>query len=173
MVKYAIKRIILLIPTLAVVLTLVFCLMRLVPGSPVYAMIEGEDYSPEEILNLPEQIAAKMDIHIVVCIDEFQQIGEWADSLTIQKRMRSVWQHQQHTSYCLFGSKKHLLANLFQNRRMPFYHFGDTIFLKPISTNDWIPFICGKFAEKGKKISEELVGKICTTVASHSQPHLK
>ena len=130
--------------------------------------ITPKNYSPEEILNLPEQIAAKMDIHIVVCIDEFQQIGEWVDSLTIQKRMRSVWQHQQYTSYCLFGSKKHLLANLFQNRRMPFYHFGDTIYLKPISTNDWIPFICGKFAEKGKKISEELVSKICTTVASHS-----
>ena len=130
--------------------------------------ITPKNYSPEEILNLPEQIAAKMDIHIVVCIDEFQQIGEWADSLTIQKRMRSVWQHQQHTSYCLFGSKKHLLANLFQNRRMPFYHFGDTIYLKPISTSDWIPFICGKFAEKGKKISEELVSKICTTVGSHS-----
>ena len=51
---------------------------------------------------------------------------------------------------------------------MPFYHFGDTIYLKPISTNDWIPFICEKFAEKGKKISEEFVSKICTTVANHS-----
>ena len=130
--------------------------------------ITPKNYSPEEILNLPEQISIKMDIHIVVCIDEFQQIGEWSDSLTIQKRMRSVWQHQQHTSYCLFGSKKHLLANLFQNRRMPFYHFGDTIYLKPISTNDWIPFICEKFAEKGKKISEELVSRICTTVSNHS-----
>jgi hypothetical protein len=35
--------------------------------------ITPKNYSPEEILNLPEQIAAKMDIHIVVCIDEFQQ----------------------------------------------------------------------------------------------------
>jgi len=68
----------------------------------------------------------------------------------------------------LFGSKKHLLANLFQNRMMPFYHFGDTIYLKPISTNDWIPFICGKIVEKGKKISEESVSRICTTVANHS-----
>ena len=130
--------------------------------------ITPKNYSPEEILNLPEQIATKMDIHIVVCIDEFQQIGEWNDSLTIQKKMRSVWQHQQHTSYCLFGSKKHLLANLFQNRRMPFYHFGDTIYLKPIPTKDWIPFICKKFTEKGKKISEELVDRICTTVNNYS-----
>ena len=56
MIKYAIKRTILLIPTLAVVLTLVFCLMRLIPGSPVYAIIEGEDYSPEEIYQLEEEL---------------------------------------------------------------------------------------------------------------------
>ncbi|MBE6274643.1 MAG: ATP-binding protein [Bacteroides sp.] len=130
--------------------------------------ITPENYAPEEILDLPERMASKMGIHIVVCIDEFQQVGEWTDSLTIQKRLRSVWQHQQNTSYCLFGSKKHLLTNLFQNRRMPFYHFGDTIYLKPISTDDWIPFICGKFAEKGKKISEEFVKQICTTVNNHS-----
>ena len=130
--------------------------------------ITPKNYAPEDILDLPERMASKMGIHIVVCIDEFQQVGEWTDSLTIQKRLRSVWQHQQNTSYCLFGSKKHLLTNLFQNRRMPFYHFGDTIYLKPISTDDWIPFICGKFAEKGKKISEEFVKQICTTVNNHS-----
>ena len=130
--------------------------------------ITPKNYAPEEILDLPERMASKMGIHIVVCIDEFQQIGEWTDSLTIQKRLRSVWQHQQNTSYCLFGSKKHLLTHLFQNRRMPFYHFGDTIYLKPISTDDWIPFICGKFAEKGKTISEEFVKQICTTVNNHS-----
>ena len=130
--------------------------------------ITPKDYSPEEILNLPEQIGAKMNTHIVVCIDEFQQVGEWSESLVVQKRMRSVWQHQQHTSYCLFGSKKHLLTNLFQNKRMPFYHFGDTIYLEPISTNDWVPFICGKFAEKGKHIATEWAGRICTTVSNHS-----
>ena len=130
--------------------------------------ITPKNYAPEEILDLPERIASQMGIHIVVCVDEFQQVEEWTDSLTIQKRLRSVWQHQQNTSYCLFGSKKHLLTNLFQNRRMPFYHFGDTIYLKPISTDDWLPFICEKFAEKGKIISEEFVKRICTTVNNHS-----
>ncbi|MBQ2857079.1 MAG: ATP-binding protein [Bacteroidaceae bacterium] len=130
--------------------------------------ITPKNYAPEEILDLPERIASQMGIHIVVCVDEFQQVGEWTDSLTIQKRLRSVWQHQQNTSYCLFGSKKHLLTNLFQNRRMPFYHFGDTIYLKPISTDDWLPFICEKFTEKGKIISEEFVKRICTTVNNHS-----
>ena len=130
--------------------------------------ITPQNYSPEEILNLPEQIAIKQDIHIVVCVDEFQQIGELPDSLTIQKRLRSVWQLQQNTSYCLFGSKKHLLSNLFQNKRMPFYHFGDTLYLKPIPTADWIPFICSKFREKDKNISETMAAKICELVNNHS-----
>ena len=72
---------------------------------------------PEEILNLPQRLAEKRGKHILICIDEFQQIGEFADSLTMQKRMRGVWQCQQNVSYCLFGSKKHMLENIFQNRK--------------------------------------------------------
>lgn len=71
--------------------------------------ITPKDYSPEEILNLPERIAKEQGVRLVVCIDEFQQIGEFTDSLTIQKRLRGVWQHHQNVSYCFFGSKKHLM----------------------------------------------------------------
>lgn len=46
--------------------------------------ITPKDYSPEEILNLPERIAKEQGVRLVVCIDEFQQIGEFTDSLTIQ-----------------------------------------------------------------------------------------
>ena len=55
--------------------------------------ITPQNYQPEEILQLPEIIGQAQDIHIVVCIDEFQQIGEMPDSLSIQKRLRGVWQH--------------------------------------------------------------------------------
>lgn len=71
--------------------------------------ITPKDYSPEEILNLPERIAKEQGVRLVVCIDEFQQIGEFTESLTIQKRLRGVWQHHQNVSYCFFGSKKHLM----------------------------------------------------------------
>ena len=65
-----------------------------------------------EILQLPEKIAQKKGLSIVVCIDEFQQIADFDDSKTFQKKLRSVWQHQQSVSYCLFGSKKHLMNEL-------------------------------------------------------------
>lgn len=130
--------------------------------------ITPKEYSPEEILALPEMLAKHIGKHIVVCIDEFQQIGEWPDSVYVQKRMRGVWQHQQHVSYCLFGSRQHMMTNIFQNKRMPFYQFGEPNYLQPIPTADWIPFIQGKFAEKDLSISEEYVTKICDIVRNQS-----
>ena len=130
--------------------------------------ITPRDYSPEEILDLPERIAKEQGIRIVVCIDEFQQIGEFSDSLTVQKRLRGVWQHHQHVSYCFFGSKKHLMENIFQSRRMPFYQFGEMLHLKCIPTEYWVPFICSRFEKYGKKISEEYAARICHTVKNYS-----
>ena len=130
--------------------------------------ITPKNYLPEEILQLPERIATKIGKHIVVCIDEFQQVGEFPDSLEVQKRMRGVWQLQSNASYCLFGSKKHLLTNLFQNKRMPFYQFGDIMFLQPIPTEDWTPFIRQKFEEKKMSISDAVIEKICSTVRNQS-----
>ena len=92
--------------------------------------ITSKDYSPEEILDLPERIAKEQGIKIVVCIDEFQQIGEFADSLTVQKRLRGVWQHHQHVSYCFFCSKEHLMENILQSRCMLFYQFCEMLHLK-------------------------------------------
>lgn len=130
--------------------------------------IAPEDYSPEEILQLPEKIAHKMGKHIVVCIDEFQQIGTFPDSLSVLKRVRGVWQLQQEVSYCLYGSKKHMLTDLFQNKRMPFYQFGDIRFLTPIALDDWRPFIRSKFEENGQTISDEQIARICETVEYQS-----
>ncbi len=130
--------------------------------------ITPKEYTPEEILQLPELIAKQMRKHIVVCIDEFQQVAEWPDSLQVQKRMRGVWQHQKHVSYCLFGSRQHIMNNLFQNKSMPFYQFGEPNYLQPISTEDWIPFIHQKFEEKGLKIAENQIRIICDTVRNQS-----
>lgn len=130
--------------------------------------ITPKEYFPEEILELPERIAKEQGVRIVVCIDEFQQIGEFSDSLTVQKRLRGVWQHHQHVSYCFFGSKKHLMENIFQSRRMPFYQFGEMLHLKCIPTEYWVPFICSRFEKYGKKISEEYAARICHTVKNYS-----
>lgn len=116
--------------------------------------IDPKSNDSDEILQLPEKIAQKKGCNIVVCIDEFQQIAEFKDSKTFQKRLRSVWQLQKSVSYCLFGSKKHLMNELFEKKSLPFYKFGDAIYLQKIGTTDWIDYICGRFEATGKQISK-------------------
>ena len=122
----------------------------------------------DEILQLPEKIAEKKGCRIVVCIDEFQQIGEFKDSKTFQKRLRSVWQLQKHVAYCLFGSKKHLMNELFERKSLPFYKFGDAIYLQKIATADWVGYIRSRFEATGKSIPAELAEEICRRVDNHS-----
>ena len=122
----------------------------------------------DEILQLPEKIAQKKGYNIVICIDEFQQIAEFKDSKTFQKRLRTVWQLQKSVSYCLFGSKKHLMNELFEKKSLPFYKFGDAIYLSKIGTSDWVDYICGRFEATGKQISKKLAERICQIVDNHS-----
>lgn len=120
-----------------------------------------KDNTEKEILQLPQKIADKKNIRLVVCLDEFQQIADFADSVTFQKKLRSVWQHQQEVTYCMFGSKKHLMEEIFNEKSKPFYKFGDMMFLKKIPTEEWVLFICDKFRETGKTITEQQATKIC------------
>ena len=130
--------------------------------------ISPKDLSPEEILDLPEKVAKKKNKHLVICIDEFQQIGEFPDSIGVQKKMRGIWQHQENVTYCFFGSKKHMMEKIFADRSMPFYQFGEMIHLGKIGTADWVEYISRQFSEGGKQISPELATSLCESVDNYS-----
>jgi hypothetical protein len=121
-----------------------------------------------EILNLPEIIAEKKGIKIIVFLDEFQNLASFNDYENFEKKMRSVWQRQKNVSYCLFGSKRHMMSEIFNNPSKPFYRFGDIILLQKIETSRWIDFICSSFAETDKSIDETIAEKIALTMKNHS-----
>jgi len=111
--------------------------------------------NPDEILDLAEHIAAEKGFRIVLCVDEFQNISEFDAPEYFQKRLRSHWQQHQHVSYCLYGSKRHMMLDVFTNSSMPFYKFGDLLFLEKIDTPSWIVFIVEQFSNTGKSITKE------------------
>ena len=126
--------------------------------------ITPKTHTPKEILSLPQIIAERKKCDIVICIDEFQQIGEFPDSLSVQKRLRTEWQGQKNVSYCLYGSKMHMMMNLFQKKSYPFYRFGEILNLRPIPLETWIPYVRSRFETFGKSISDSLIEKICQSV---------
>jgi len=124
--------------------------------------------NPDEILNLPETIAKAKEIKVIVCIDEFQSIGDFSESLAFQRKLRSHWQHHHNVGYCLYGSKRTMLLDIFSNVSMPFYKFGDIMFLQKISNQKWGEFIKKRFEDTNKKISIEQAEYLAELVDNHS-----
>ncbi|MEI6435334.1 MAG: hypothetical protein WCP32_10860 [Bacteroidota bacterium] len=123
--------------------------------------------NPEEILSLPEIISIKKKIRIVVCIDEFQNLGFFNEPLEFQKTLRAHWQLHKNAVYILLGSRRHMLTDLFNNPSMPFYRFGDLVMLEKIPAGFWPLFISERFARSEKKFSETLAAKIPALLENH------
>lgn len=121
----------------------------------------------EDILDLPQQIASKRKKKVVVCIDEFQQIGEFPGTDRFQKILRSHWQEQPDVAYILYGSKKHMMLNIFGEYGSPFYKFGDLMFLPKISGENWIAYIRDRFTQTGKSIPDAVAGHLAALVENH------
>ena len=51
------------------------------------------------------------------------------------------------------------MNELFEKKSLPFYKFGDAIYLQKIGTTDWIDYIRRRFEVTGKQISKELAEK--------------
>lgn len=130
--------------------------------------MSGQTEEEQEILELPEKIALSRNIQIIVCIDEFQELAKLNGYAHLEEMMRSVWQHQQHVSYCLYGSQRHMMSEIFDSPEKPFYRFGQIYNLKKISVADWTNYIHNRFSITGKDISDDLALQIVSTVKCHS-----
>lgn len=122
----------------------------------------------EEILNLPEVMAEKKEIELIICLDEFQNLAAFKDFTVFEKKLRAVWQRQKRVTYCLFGSKRHMMHDIFNNPSKPFYRFGDLMPLRKIETDSWIAFIIQSFDETNKKIEPNVAALIPKVMKNHS-----
>lgn len=123
--------------------------------------------NPDEILDLAEKIAKEKGLKIVICVDEFQNIAEFDDPEYFQKKLRSHWQLHQNVSYCLYGSKRHMMLEVFTDSSKPFYKFGNLIFLNKIETEYLVAFFNSRFTDTGKRITNEAGHLIATLVDNH------
>lgn len=121
----------------------------------------------DEILNLPEMVALQKKIKMIVCLDEFQVIANFPGYEEFERRLRAVWQRHKDVTYCIYGSQRHMMTEIFNNPSKPFYRFGDIIMLPKIERECWINFICKSFHETGKNINNEEAGMIADLMQCH------
>ena len=96
--KFILKRTLVLIPTLLIILTIVFALMRMVPGSPVWALLEDEEnVTPERV----EEVETEMGFNDPIPVQYWRYLngivtGYWGISYFNMKpvfeNMVAVWE---------------------------------------------------------------------------------
>ncbi|MDR0683460.1 MAG: ATP-binding protein [Dysgonamonadaceae bacterium] len=121
-----------------------------------------------ELLNLPEKIAKAKNLKLLVCIDEFQNLAKMKTYPELEQKMRSVWQLQQNVTYCFYGSKRHMMMDIFNSSSKPFYRFGQIMFLSKIAEKEWVDYIVNAFERTGKSISTDLAKTLVGKVDLHS-----
>lgn len=120
------------------------------------------------ILELPQTIAQAKGVHIIVCIDEFQQLANLPQYADMAGKMRAVWQQQHDVAYCLYGSKRSMMLRIFNNAQSPFYRFGQVVFLQKIAQADWVQHITEAFQRTGRSITPEQAEQVCRDVDCHT-----
>ena len=122
----------------------------------------------EVILNLPQAIAEKKGKKFIICLDEFQNLAEFPEFENLEKKMRAVWQRQKDVAYCIYGSKRQMMRDIFNDSSKPFYRFGDIVHLNKIKREKWVEFILNRFEITGKKIDEKYAKLIPELMDDHS-----
>ncbi len=105
---------------------------------------------------LPQRVAELDDTHVVLFLDEVQEIGSsrspYGEPDALTKRLRAALQASDRVTTLFAGSIEHLVRDLFVPEHRAFYRFGGFADLAPISPADWERGIVERLAEDATTI---------------------
>jgi len=86
-------------------------------------------------------IAIKQNKKIILFLDEFQVVGEVTHDHAIEAVIREVAQKSTHIAYMFSGSNRHLMEQMFYDRKRPFYKLCDQIKVDRIAAKEYEKYI--------------------------------
>ena len=105
--------------------------------------------------------------HIVIAIDEFQQIRDYPEQ-NMEALLRTYIQQTHNLTFIFCGSKKHLMADIFANEKKPFYNSTTFISLGKISEASYSAFIRKLLKERHRNITDEALQFILEWTHRHT-----
>lgn len=104
---------------------------------------------------------------IVVAFDEFQQIAKYPEKNT-ETLLRTIIQDLKNVSFIFSGSHKHLLIEMFNSAKRPFFSATEMMHLDRIDTEEYADFIERLFLKKNKHIDRESIAFILDWTRVHT-----
>ena len=104
---------------------------------------------------------------MVIAIDEFQQIRDYPEQ-NMEALLRTYIQQARNLTFIFCGSKKHMMADIFANEKMPFYNSTTFVALDKIPKASYSPFICKLLNERQRSITDEALQFILDWTRRHT-----
>ena len=117
----------------------------------------------EQTLDTIFQYIRNLDKDIVIAIDEFQQINEYPEK-NVEALLRTYVQNLHHVRFIFSGSKQHLMMQIFDSPKHPFYSSTQRLHLRPIDEQIYYQFVQHHLQSRNLTIPHELFHTIYTTV---------
>lgn len=128
-------------------------------GAPSFDLGLGDIQAPQTTLGEIFTYIDEADKPCIIAIDEFQQIGNYAEK-NVEALLRTKIQRCQRAHFIFAGSKRHIMSNMFNSPSKPFYQSAISMGLEPIPINIYKEFASALFEEKEKQIKPEVIEQV-------------
>ena len=128
-------------------------------GAPSFDLGLGDVQAPQTTLDEIFAYIEEADKPCIVAIDEFQQIGEYAEK-NVEALLRTKIQKCTKAQFIFSGSKRHVMSNMFNSPSKPFYQSAISMGLEPIPLNVYSDFATGLFEKRDKHIEQSVIEKV-------------
>ncbi len=139
-------------------------------GSLAFSFAAGHaasdiDATLERLLELPAELSAERRRRVCVVFDEFQEILELDRHLPAL--MRAVFQTQPDVAHVYLGSRRSMMARLFNDDNEPFWRSARHVELGTIADAAFAPFIRERFESTGRAIAQQTVDGVLAVTGGH------
>ena len=128
-------------------------------GTPGLDIGLGDIQVPQTTLDEIFAYINEADKPCIIAIDEFQQIGEYAEK-NVEALLRTKIQKCQRAQFIFSGSKRHMMSNMFNSPSKPFYQSAISMGLEPIPIDTYVDFAISLFEDYGKHIDKAVIETI-------------
>lgn len=133
---------------------------------------QAPDALLDEALALPDRITGRDGRRLVLMFDEFQLASAVGGTILLD-RLRSAFQGAALVSLLFLGSQAGLMAQLFGDRRQPFFPFADMLALPPVPAAAWRDYLAQRFGALRTPASDAAIDLIVEYTGGHPQDTMR
>lgn len=114
-------------------------------------------------------VAAKtVNKRVVICFDEFQQVGLLKNHHSIEASIRHAVETSTHVTYIFSGSSRHLLSQMFNHKSRPLYHLCELMEINKIKSEIYLPILQKRMRQKwAQNIEKTVILEILNLTKNH------